>query len=484
MRLEKYLDDTPDGEGQKTPVLIEGPPGCGKSTTAWQWAMESSQESPDISVRWITAAGILITLEHGTIRYEALPTVIPLTAILFIDGVTQDTAIKWEPVINKAHRAGTQVIIVSSMPLPILKHHVQRKRFTMAAWTQDEYKAACRHDPFFDQVLPNILANTEQRQETYTAEERDFLVERKYAVAGCSARWEFDMPYQEVIITIDAQLERISDPSQLFARTVREGGAAVGNTLVLSDSVQTGLKIFTSSYVARVLSLHLNGADIARLNELVALYGNQAMRGYAVEIDFIVTVCRKGVRGRVKYVAEPPDPASASSRRKLPGPRALEPEFDNSFTSDPHPHAVTFYRDTLPRNSLGINIPGTWYLPLVPNQGGFDVVQLREVGVANRLRAMLRFVILTVQTDHDIKFDFMRVFLEDFNTQRARLGLSEIVDVEVILMLPTDMALLHKPPTEWVIRGIPRFTRSSRTTEQIALNVTYRVASFTITSSS
>jgi hypothetical protein len=110
-------------------------------------------------------------------------------------------------------------------------------------------------------------------------------------------------------------------------------------------------------------------------------------------------------------------------------------------------------------------------IPEVPSLGGFTAAQLFQ-GKDEHL--FVRFVQVTAQLDHPIKIDFMRTFLNSLNDRRAALRLEPINRIEVVVVLPKEVAAMAAPPALWRVRGMPSSGE---------LHISMRVAGFELTHS-
>jgi hypothetical protein len=159
----------------------------------------------------------------------------------------------------------------------------------------------------------------------------------------------------------------------------------------------------------------------------------------------------------------------------------FETDFDNTFSSPNHA-VIEFHRDVLTEESMDMHLPGTWFVPKVNNLGGFDCVQLLERGGVPTLRFV--HVTVKVQQDHPIRRDCMHTFLLALNEFRAKVQphpKQPIAAMEVVIMLPHDLALHATPPKAWSVTGDESGGGSGGGAVPI-ITVTRRVAGFKLTS--
>lgn len=459
--------------GGERNVLLTGPPGVGKSTVAWRYALLQSAIE---SVAWVDIGQRkhYILKDKEIITFHGLPGEARMDAdVAIFDGATDDAETNRLVRHHFSNGGYSKVIVVSSVGgdyrlLPEPLEHV------MSAWTLLEYMEAIEQPGFFEQVAQYLHQSGEQEART-PAQRRD-LVRQKYTYAGHCARWMFDRTVEEVKLSVQRHINRISNIDSFYMLHVGELAPAFKNSLITRDphSSDPGL-VFVSDYVARALG-DARPSAIGTLNSLVASFGSQAMKGQALEVDFLHAVRGNQLSGRVRYVTEPSNPpqpvpplsdqdvntlldtpervmpAAAEKAHRVFG-RTLAQQHDPSFhrgsgTVEP------FRRDVLNEGTDVDLVVGTCMLPDTPNQGGFDAVQL-----CKRLNGelYLRFVQITVQHDHPIKLNYMRTFLMDFNERRVEQNLQCVSwSYEVVMLLPMGHAMMAAPPWRWKVTGDQR----------------------------
>jgi hypothetical protein len=308
-------------------------------------------------------------------------------------------------------------------------------------------------------VRENLGADPDRQ---YDERLRRELVERKFTVAGHSARWMFDMTESDVLEEIWQLLRCVDDVVMLFYRNAFDLNVQASNNLLTQDPTygNYGQRLLLTSdavarAVARIVSPSLAGEMYLMLNRYE---DSVIMEEHVVRIDFEASVRTHQLSGRVQYVAElDPDtnpqatmlrPDASPQEAKL-SRRVFETDFDNTFSSRNHA-VIEFHRDVLTEESTGMHLPGTWFVPRVYNLGGFDCVQLLERGGVPTLRFV--HVTVKVQQDHPIRRDCMHTFLLSLNEFRAKVQPHPeppITAMEVVVMLPHDVALDATPPSEW-----------------------------------
>jgi hypothetical protein len=490
-------------------VTIEGPPGCGKSTAAWYVALSFAKSGG--SAIWLDIGrNEYVHLHDELIEPVRLFELTPFkenvkeVGALFVDGATAKNEELLRIVFSHVKFENTSVRVVSPLQMSskLLKMFgFWRER--VRGWTLAEYHQACEDPEFFLRVLPNLLTKSEEILlapaptpggagttvfNAYTAEQRGDLVRRKYGLAGHSARWMWDMDFADVQADITANIEAISDIQAMFNMSPGEKAASIRNTLIQRDpngdpKVDDNL-VFTSGFVARAIAAK-NPGWLPELHQLASRVGNAAMQSHAVEADFLYAARHGRLTNRVRYVQGPGDALPQVLEEEetcggdemvelhpAPTGRVVNERPDNTYSPTLQNTWVSFYYDVLdPRrpNVARVHNAGTWMIPEVPNQGGFDAAQLC---IPDGSAPYLRFVEITVQLNHSIKVDFMRTFLASLNTIRAEAGLPDINHIEIVVILPDDIAVWHTAPSSWKLRGVPRTDN---------LNITASVAGFALT---
>lgn len=136
-----------------------------------------------------------------------------------------------------------------------------------------------------------------------------------------------------------------------------------------------------------------------------------------------------------------------------------------------------FDRDVLVEDNSFMHVVGAWFIPKAHNQGGLDCVLLCKIGE----RLVLRFIQVTIQIKHKIKLEYMRVFLESLNAFRVSNNLPPVVCVEVVVMVPDDLAEQAVEPTQWLVLGSNQTRETRNTTSDVQIALSGRVAGFKLT---
>lgn len=457
-------------------VIISGPPGVGKSTVAWLTALKYAKSNSEVC--WVhvrtghyyqlNPVTMQITQSAGSL-YNPSPDPLPRAPIFILDGATKDRTHvdKLRALVEPRVETPSLVIIVSSVQSDYAGDFQDYEQIDMPGWTVDEYTKAVSHDPVFKQVLPKLLFPGEVAPEAgFSMQEREDLIMRKFYIAGYCCRWMFDRSVEDARADIAKALSEVTDYEALKSMMYGIRSKNAKNRLIMLDPDQANRSRFTSAFVAQELAKFCR-SDMPALHSLVFTYGNTAMQGHALEIDFMDAVGRGRpgaddlLQDCIKYIVDPPSSPQTWDAAAQKAPRQFVKGFDNSFKRDAFGKkgdCVEFYHDTLDRATpIRSIVPGTWMYAEVVNQGGFDGAQLCLRDPNDPESLYLRFVQLTVQLNHPIKVYFMRSFQEDFNKRRTAVGMCPVSPTfEVVVMLPMDLAQDAAPPWEWVVIGDQR----------------------------
>ena len=281
---------------------IGGPPGTGKSTAMWAWALHRAKEHKKCITWFHFSANDVVKAvldgANGTIKnfsadFEDLAD--SDGDVLIIDGVTKGEDSKkimracstW----SKQHSRNTFFTLssVSSGKAAAEQNDEARIETWFApSWGFDQYKAACGHPEFFNAVKDKLRCPSNSDKDS--AEE---LLESKYFLAGACARWMFDFDHKKCLADVEWHLGKVSDFSLLFQRSIGEAASTSVNHL-LSATVVSGRQTVNYFFVSRYVA-----SEVARLSNetggmrkfivegyrMAAAIGNPSLCGWIFEID-------------------------------------------------------------------------------------------------------------------------------------------------------------------------------------------------------
>jgi hypothetical protein len=208
-------------------LVVFGPPGSGKSTAAYAWMWYTCLKAK-CNALWMECAdtvvgiatGWCLTTVNGKVnvtayQWEEKPTLQDLKAlaadIVIFDGLRQGTHEGWMHTVKTLCDEGVAVVLVSSEGLRIHQGSlgpVAEILYRVPSWTLEEYNAACMYNAFWESVSYCV-----ETPGTVSDEVRNMAIEKKYRVAGHSARFMFGYMSDEVeskLFKAAAMLENIA----------------------------------------------------------------------------------------------------------------------------------------------------------------------------------------------------------------------------------------------------------------------------------
>lgn len=313
IELWDALNDTGDNS-----LSIDGPPGTGKSTEAWAWALWKAKND-NVTVTWyhLTKNELVKVVVDGstceiTTGYEAEIKDINASegSILIVDGVTASKNFDVRSACCNWRRSelGRIFILVSSLSVAIALQENQEAKivdFTVGSWTFKQYQDACANEDFFGNVIANLRCPGLE-----TVNDKDELLLSKYYFAGGCARWMFEFNYMQWQLDINTHLGKVLN----YALLLGGGGGdqasdAVnhlrGVTVLTTKGIKEKKYFFISQYAAGALAMKCDD----KRKFLVDSYAkaadtlNPAFRGWIFEFD-IEYQLDKAQRDKSKFCSE------------------------------------------------------------------------------------------------------------------------------------------------------------------------------------
>jgi hypothetical protein len=278
-------------------ISVSGPPGTGKSTETWGWALWRAR-TKKIKVTWfhfskkrsvkvvVDGASGQITSGHSA---EIRDIKRSAGALLVIDGVTKQESV----AINRACCAWRQeddenrrFVTVSSVSVTVaLEQNDEAKivEFTVGSWTLEQYERACDDQKFYDSVKENLRCPGFDQKE---------LLVSKYDLAGGCARWMFEFNHAKWLADFTMHLNKVNDYNLIFDEVGGdEAQIAVnhlrGVTVLSTDGNQEKMYFFISKYTVRELAKKCNDKRkfLVTSYEKAARTKNPAFGGWIFEFD-------------------------------------------------------------------------------------------------------------------------------------------------------------------------------------------------------
>ena len=295
--LWNALNSTTDDSNN---LAVDGPPGTGKSTEVWAWALWKAREDK-LKITWYhmtkrTMEKVLIdgATNKITTGYTAERNDIKDSegSILIVDGVISSMNVD---VSNACHywrkgMRGRSYILVSSVSVNVALQENSEARivvFNVGSWTFEQYQKACEYNEFFTLVAENMRCPGIGAD----ADKHKLLLSKYYFAGGC-ARWMFEFTYDASITDINAHLEKVGDYHSLW----RSGGGdetivAVnhlrGLTVVVDGKIWAKKYFFISQYVAAVLAATCSDRHkfLVESYKISAATKNPSFEGWIFEFD-------------------------------------------------------------------------------------------------------------------------------------------------------------------------------------------------------
>eukprot|EP00750_Incisomonas_marina_P022436 INCI4969.8.p1 GENE.INCI4969.8~~INCI4969.8.p1 ORF type:complete len:821 (-),score=122.60 INCI4969.8:49-2511(-) len=443
-RLQGLLDD----EDHST-LKVEGPPGTGKSTVAWAWACYMARQRSVVWVHCDRDDDNTIALLGGgrvscwTLDAEQESRLVTDAkriarwagaALLIVDGIAEATRLFLTSAAGWAKAVpGRRAVTVSSVQLDVKTHIAQNlklDKLTVYSWTKEEYTAACLDQEFWMQVKeivgwvePNQRCEIDDRNDNephfapMTEDQyQSVLIDRKFDVAGHSARWMFFLRARTLAdTTVPDCLQRVGDYHVLAQGLNGQRSNIAVNQLVAMFQQQFFPDFpLVSRFVTRYVS---ERCEMAFLTSAANANPNPTFDGWVLELEFLcrVRLAQSGNNDGKNYV-------SVYER----GVDGVTTELRLCVTA-----RVKFKSDLNSLHSCAIH-DGTWFIPLEWNQGGYDAAMYRD--------GCLYFFQITRNTAHTEKWTHMNVLASAVHDRLVQQGVADGLQfVEHIYVLPPNV---------------------------------------------
>jgi hypothetical protein len=292
-KIESSIDDSMS-------LSVEGPPGTGKSTEAWAWALWKARTTKK-NVVWFHSTSKLITeviidgnadtLSYRWVSQPELDEVIRLSACDFMvfDGLTGKNSQSINTALGVWKRSGAarQFITTSSQAIKGTVEHKEEAgidNFSVPSWTLLQYERACEDDALFDEVKQKLVCGAHDATTS-----KPELLRAKYYYAGGCARWMFGFNFARFQTDFTTHWSSVGDYSSFFKGQTGEKAVNAVNHLRSIVKLNNGdLKVFFVS--KHVIAKYL--ADVDNQAAFLELaYGkateaqNPSFRGWVYEFD-------------------------------------------------------------------------------------------------------------------------------------------------------------------------------------------------------
>ena len=378
--LHKFMAGKLGGRVKARVAHIAGPPGTGKSTITWAWVCELARQQP---VVWVHHPSVLrepstVTLVAGGVvasfvlpgeNYVHVFNIVAWAGVrlLVVDGVKQESAqlAAVARVWATADPLRRKVVMVSSAQLAIdgvaMRMHAIAFR-EVFSWKKEDYVAACLDAAFWNHVKANLgweqPAGDQPRTAADEVSYKETLIDRRFFLAGASARWMFAFTTDDLRREINVVVHR-----------VQHAGNAVGH-----QEGERARDAVNKAYARFQGPMHGPSVQCLVSARMTRLLGDRC------DLNFIVTATRQnlppGADGNV-FEMDFRHHIKQAQRRFLTG------DVDNNFVTvysrrAPHwdcvrlrvAHFLEF--DHVADVELMDIVDYTWFLPRDHYQGGYD----------------------------------------------------------------------------------------------------------------
>jgi len=281
-------------------LVVDGPPGSGKSTEVWAWALWKAQRDK-LQITWyhITKCRMVKVLIDGTTTnkiitgYTARIDNIEHSegSILIVDGVTSSIHFDVSVACQNwcVQLLGRRFISVSSVSVNVPVQETFEANivvFTVGSWTLAQYQAACENDQFFNQVVDNLRCPGHEG-----VDDKDQLLLAKYYFAGGCARWMFEFSFNTFRMDFDQHLEQVWNYNYVLRGGGNETVVAVNHlrslTMVQEGDILTKKYFFISQYVVEELAkkCHNKRKFLIESYKVAAATKNPAFEGWIFKLD-------------------------------------------------------------------------------------------------------------------------------------------------------------------------------------------------------
>ena len=432
-------------------AIVSGPPGNGKSSACYEWAVQTCKLDWVDCVTWVDCAtqergpGAWVlqqcTKSSNGYRVESVP--IPQHSddiagkVVIFDGLRMETINSWVGVVASLCRKGIAVILCSSESVRIHIGNTQdiiQIRHRFPSWTLEEYGHACSADEFWKKARSRLPGSP---PEEASSARKESALRRKFYDAGHCARFMFRLTRNTVVDQINEGAKALSgDTKSMQDALIKSGNSGAVNRLIAfvkkngptqsavavlpadvpaaqdADALQVHddeidisqqENIFVSAYAARAV-LSTMPVSVDKIRAVAAVTKNNAIEGYALEIRFQEKLRRaRDTSSDLSVITS----SGASEKWSVASLQEASP--------------ASIEEDVLKETATA----GAWFW-IGGNRGGFDAVHI--CGASS-----IRFVGTTAGKSHSLLLDFVQKLLLNLALKGKKF-----TTVDFVILRPSD----------------------------------------------
>ena len=294
---------------QGTNLRITGPPGTGKSTEAWAWALWKAGSAKQ-TITWLhftkTRKVKVVIGPERVVRCDvsnstdlSLLIAQSCSDYLIVDGVTKENSTSFlQSCSSWFEKTKKPFLVVTSVSVPLsveVEGSAKLETHVVPSWVVDQYLEACRSRTFYESVYANLQRPNGIDNGVLVWEEEKVaeIVQEKDFYAGGSARWMFDFSYADFKKDFNTHFAKVLNYKAILSQAEGpEHPNAVNHLRGLSFNDEQFSPFFISQYTAnRVKDQCRRDDDFDFLRFLSDAYEkangteNPAFGGWVYEFD-------------------------------------------------------------------------------------------------------------------------------------------------------------------------------------------------------
>lgn len=398
--------------------MLQGPPGTGKSSSTFVWARKEAAGGKNVlwahlRKRHAATAAVLqgnTLIVVGAVETTALISLVRSSTadMIVLDGVVSATSPKLLEAADAWAGRGQdrRVVQVTSESVTETGETLKEtgtKGHTVPSWTSEQYETAMTNDAFRKEVEGRLGDGDAPREKLIN----------KFFVAGGCARWMFGFTCSEATVDIDKHLDKAKNKQEILQGL--QGAKAQDSVNHLIQRLRDSKPCLVSDYVARCLTLSCEMSFVKQA--LQHARENAGFDGIVLEMDFMAQLrVQKGKSLKLAISDSKEEEWSVEQLINFTKPSDLKGnQVPGGF-----------------QNKFGV-ANGSWLLPKLFNQGGYDAAQVMVPPQSTQPTCILvRFVQVTRSSTHTLKLQYMLALLNSLQD----IGFL-IEKVEVVFVVPT-----------------------------------------------